>query len=62
MIKQYASRLNIVADRFSQSVERLMDPLLVVVLSESIKFLLKVGHIPEKEAIKVLTPNRTKCE
>ena len=36
-----------------------MNPLLVVVLSECIKFSLKVGSIPEKEAIKVLTPNRT---
>ena len=36
-----------------------MNPLLVVVLSEGIKFSLKVGSIPEKEAIKVLTPNRT---
>ena len=36
-----------------------MSPLLVVVLFEGIKFSLKVGSIPEKEAIKVLTPNRT---
>ena len=36
-----------------------MNPLLVVVLSEGIKFSLKVGSIPEKEAVKVLTPNRT---
>ncbi len=36
-----------------------MNPLLVVVLPEGIKFSLKVGSIPKKEAIKVLTPNRT---
>ena len=60
MIKQCPSKLNVVADRFRrQSVVRLMNPLLVIVLSIGIKFSLKIGSIPEKEAIKVLTPNRT---
>lgn len=60
MIKQCASILDIVADRFRrQSAERLMNPLLVVVLFESIKFSLEVSCIPKKMAIKVLMPNRT---
>ena len=60
MIERGATILNIAADRIRhQSVDRLMNPLLVVVSSEGVKFSLKVGSIPAKEAIKVLTPNRS---